>query len=66
MNDVKKIFQKVKLTYCDNDPLPISDIVNSENIDDFFNIVTFIVNNSIESKIFPESEKVAIVKPIVA
>ncbi len=55
----------MKLTYCDNDPLPISDIIKSENFSDFLNIMTVMVVTSIENKTFPESEKAAIVKRIV-
>lgn len=62
---VKSIVHRVTLTYCDNDPFPISDIIKSGNFSDLLNIMTEMVNISIEYKFFPEREKVAIVKSIV-
>ena len=54
---------RVKLTFCQNDPIPISDISNSENFVEFLHIYEKIVNLSIRAKKFPESEKSAIIKP---
>ena len=62
---MEAIIRRVKLTCCYNDPLPVSDIVHSENFTDFVDIFLNIVNMSIENNIFPESEKRAIVKPIL-
>ena len=43
----------------------MSDISGSKNFDEILPIMTDLVNKSIERNYFPESEKVAIVKPIV-
>ena len=65
VNTVKSITQKVKFTYCANDPLPMSDIKRSENFSDLLKTLTDMVNVSIDNNVFPLSEKRAIVKPIV-
>ena len=62
---MKAIVQKVKPTHCENDPLPISDISGCTNFGNYLDILTDIVNTSIENNIFPESEKAAIVRPII-
>ncbi len=65
MNVIKSIVSRVKLTYCDNDPLPISDIINSDNFHWVLQVFLECVNVSIENNVFPETEELAIVKPIV-
>lgn len=65
MDVVKSIVSRVKLTYCDKDPLPISDIINSNNFQGILQLFLECVNVSIENKVFPETEKLAIVKPII-
>ena len=62
---VKRIVGRVKHTYCDMDPVPVSEIVSCQNFDALVRLWTELVNISIENKVFPESEKRAIVKPIV-
>ena len=47
-NAVKSIIQRVKFTYCNNDPLPMSDIFGGKNFDEILPIVTDLVNKSIE------------------
>ena len=49
---VKTIIQREKFTYCNNDPLPMSDISGSENFDEILPIMTDLVNKSIERNIF--------------
>ncbi len=65
MDVVNSIVSRVKLTYCDNEPLPIPDIINSNNSQGGLQLFLEWVNVSIENKVFPETEKLAIVKPIV-
>ena len=62
---VEKIIKKVKYTYCDMDPIPVRDIVSCESFGALVGLWTELVNTSIENKVFPKSEKSAIVKPIV-
>lgn len=49
---VKSIIHRVKLTYCDNDPFPMSDITECGNSSDFLNSLTVVVNISIENNVF--------------
>ena len=63
--ELRTIFSKVKRTFCDSDPFPIRDKIESDNLSEFLKLFVDIINTSIESTIFPESEEVAIVKPIV-
>ena len=62
MNDLDKIMGKVKLTYCENDPLPISDIKDAENYGKIKTLYLNIVNRSLEDE-FPQCEKLACIKP---
>ncbi len=65
MDVIKSIVSRVKLRYCDNDPLPISEIINSDNFHEILYVILECINASIENNTFPEFEKLAIVKPIV-
>ena len=62
---VKHIVGRVKHTYCNIDPIPVREIVSCENFGALVGLWTESVNISIENKVFPKSEKHAIVKPIV-
>ena len=62
---IKSIVSRVKRTYCENDPFPISDVVGCEHFDDFLRLYHEIVNLCISGKTFPESEKYAILKPVL-
>ena len=62
---IKTTIKKVKMTYCVNDPLPMKEIVHSTNFDSMVALVTDLINVSIKENKFPETEKRAIVKPIV-
>ncbi len=55
----------VKLKYCASDPLPIREVITSTNLDEMFSVMTKIINTSFVNNAFPETEKVAIVKPVV-
>ena len=63
MSDFDKIFQKIKITYCENDPYPISDIHDAENFSDIKNLYMRITNNSLDYPEFPKCEKLACIKP---
>ena len=65
INSVKSIINRVKLTHCDNDPMPIKHIKDSVNLNELLIVITRIVNLSIEHNNFPISEKKSIIKPIV-
>lgn len=45
--------------------IPMADVINSRNVDDIFQIFLRIINLSFDNNVFPESEKSAIIKPIV-
>ena len=62
---IKSIVSRVKRTYCENDPFPLSDFVGCELFDDLIRVYFEIVNLSILSKMFPESEKYATLKPVL-
>ena len=65
INVIRNIMGQIKYTHCDIDPLPISDLVNSENFQELQHVYVDIVNSGIKNKIYPDSEKLAIVKPTV-
>ena len=65
MSKLKLIFNKVKLTYSGGDPFPMSDFKNSSNFDSILMVFLELVNLCIAKKNFPESEKLAIIKPVV-
>lgn len=65
VNDVWKVVQRVTRPYCDNDPVPISDIVKSDIFHEMVNFLMVIVNATIDNINFPETEKVAVIKPIL-
>ena len=50
-------------SYCENDPLPISDIKKAKNFFKVQEIYLKIINNSLLNCVFPESEKLACIKP---
>ena len=61
--DLKKLIDKVKCTYCENDPFPISDIKDAENMHLIHSVYLTIINMSIAQAVFPQSEKLACIKP---
>ena len=62
-SDFEKILKNIKITYCENDPFPISDIHEAENYSKIKNIYLSITNKSLEHSEFPKSEKLACIKP---
>ena len=52
-------------TYCENDPFPISDIKDAENMHLIHrpSVYLTIINMSIAQAVFPQSEKLACIKP---
>ena len=63
LTDLKKVIDKVKCTYCENDPFPISDIKDAENMHLIDSVFLTIINMSIAQTVFPQSEKLASIKP---
>ena len=53
----------MKLTYCDSDPVPMSEIVNRGEFVDFWNIILKTINLSIGKRVIPSSEKQSLIKP---
>ena len=64
MDEFAKVLNKVRNTYCGNDPFPISDIKNAKNFTKMQEIYYNIVNMSLLHGVFPKSEKLACVKPV--
>ena len=62
---IKTIVSKAKRTYCGSDPFPISDLKECEHFDSLLRVYLEIVNLSILAKMFPESEKHAILRPVL-
>ena len=63
MRDFERILKRIKITYCENDPCPISDIHNAENYSKIKDLYLEITNKSLEHSEFPKSEKLACIKP---
>ena len=63
ISDFDKILKRIKVTYCENDPCPISDIHEAENYSKIKNLYFEITNKSLEFSEFPKSEKLACIKP---
>ena len=59
------LLKKMKMTYCCNDSLFMSDVISDENFHNLLQVILKIVNLSISECIFPQSEKLAIIKPIL-
>lgn len=64
LNTVKSIVTRVKPTHCGNDPIPVREIVHSNDFGSFLEVFVDIVNCSIKDSVFPQSEKKAMVRPI--
>ena len=56
LTDLKKVIDKVKCTYCENDPFPISDIKDAENIHLIHSVYLTIINMSIAQVVFPREK----------
>ena len=64
-DDLARLFQKAKKTYCAGEPTPVLEITDADNFPNFMDIVLKIVNTSISMCKFSDSEKRAIVKPLL-
>ncbi len=53
------------MTYFGSDPLPVSDVFRCENFCDILKIFTAIINCSLINNSFLDSEKLAVIKPII-
>ena len=62
MSDFDKVIGKIKPTYCENDPFPISDIKEAENYLKIKTLYLKITNLSLDEG-FPQCEKLACLKP---
>ena len=56
------MIDKAKCTYCENDPFPISDIKDAENMHLINSVFLTIINMSIAQAVFSQSEKLAGIK----
>ena len=65
LSSTRSIVGRVKRTYCRSDPFPISDVIECADIDNLLQVYLVIVNLSILARTFPESEKHAILKPVL-
>ena len=65
LSNIRSIVGRVKRTYCRSDPFPISDVIECANIDNLLQVYLVIVNLSILARTFPESERHAILKPVL-
>ena len=63
LEDLKRVISKIKYTYCESDPFPISDTKKAKNIHLLYNNYMKIVNMSIRQTKFPRSEKLGVIKP---
>ena len=61
--DIKRIMSKSKYTNCENDPFPIADVKDAGNIHLLQELYKKMVNMSITNAIFPQTEKLACIKP---
>ena len=57
------MIDKVKCTYCENDPFPISDIKDAENMHLIHSVYLTLISMSIAQAVFPQSEKLVCIKP---
>ena len=65
LEKLKSILSRVRYTYCDNDPVNIADIAGSERFDELLMVLLNIINLCIRNNNFPDSEKMAIIRPII-
>jgi len=62
--DVKKIFEQLKFKSCVLDPMPTKLIRNKNIHDVILPFLVQIINSSIRTQTFPDTEKLAIVTPV--
>ena len=63
-DDVFNIIKNLKTTTCYNDPIPTQILKDKNVIKVLLPLITNIVNNSLSSGYFPDSEKCAIITPV--
>ena len=63
IHELRKVMKKVKDTFSDNDPVPISELKNSNNFDLVENVYPEIVNLGNANSVFPHSEKLSCINP---
>ena len=63
--DLSRIIGKAKKTHCAVDPIPIAEVAGADNFSDLIDVLLTIVNTSISTCQYPESEKLAIINPIL-
>ena len=63
LTELKRVIDKVKYTYCENDPFPMSDIKDVENMHLIHSVCLTITNMTIAQAVLPQSEKLACIKP---
>ena len=63
LTDLKRVIDKVKCTYYENDSFPISDTKDTENIHLIHSVYLTVMNMSITQAVVPQSEKLACIKP---
>ncbi len=61
--ELKDLVKNMKVTHCTNDPMPFSDIINVDSFSELLQFILCIVNLSIQQCVFPQSEKLGIVRP---
>ncbi len=60
---LRDLLKTMKVTQCISDPMPFSDIINEESFSEFLIFILCIVKLSIQQCVFPQSEKLGIVRP---
>ena len=63
VTEIKKLIMKSPSKSCELDPVPT--LLMKQNIDVFAKYITIIVNRSLSSGCFPDSQKIAHVKPLL-
>ena len=62
-DDYTKMLKKAKMSYCVQDPLPFGDLMDATNINELLKMQLEIINKCLVDGVFPNSEKIAIIKP---
>ena len=64
-NDVLKMLQELNQTNCSNDPFNMKLLKQDDVAKKIINVFVDIINESFRSGVFPDSEKLAIVRPLL-
>ena len=65
LDTLKRHFMSCNFTNCANDPFPISRVACADNIDLLLTILLDIVNCSLSTGVFAQSEKLAFIRPLL-